>query len=59
MSKEKRLEMFKILVNDCAGKEGASSADIEVIMSQQAPITHAGKCIGACVGEEAGIVSLR
>lgn len=38
---------------------GASSADIEVIMSQQAPITHAGKCIGACVGEEAGIVSLR
>lgn len=56
MTKEKRVEMFVKIVNDCASKEGATSADIEEIIAHKSPSNRGGKCIQSCLGETTGIV---
>lgn len=50
------MEMFQIMMNDCATKEGASLADVDSLLKHKEPTTHPEKCIGACVGEQSGIV---
>lgn len=56
MTKEERFEHFKGLVNDCAGKEGASSTEVDAILAQQEPKTREGRCIAACIGDATGMV---
>lgn len=59
MSREEKMEMFKARITDCAAKEGASSADVDGIMTEQEPaggFTREGICIAACMGEVSGMV---
>lgn len=56
MSKEKRVEMFHKLTNECAKKEGATSADVDEIIAHKSPSAQGGRCIQACLGEMTGIV---
>lgn len=49
--------MFKKMAEECAGKEGATAADIEQALAKQPPTTKGGKCMHACVGEKIGFVS--
>lgn len=54
---QKKLELLRAIIIDCAGKEGVSSDDLENILSKKPPTTYAGKCVGACVGETVGMVN--
>lgn len=56
MPKEQALEMLKRLATECAGKEGASAADIDEIMAGALPTTKTGKCLRYCIGESLGLV---
>lgn len=52
-----QLDMLKQTIKDCAGKEGASDADVQEIFDRQPPSSHGGRCTIACVAETAGMVS--
>lgn len=58
ISKEQAMEMFKGLINQCSGKEGASPADAEEALAKKFPSTQQGKCLHACIGETLGVVGL-
>lgn len=50
-------EKMKAKMVECAGKEGASEAEIQNMLGHNPPTTHEGKCVIACVGEASGMVS--
>lgn len=47
---------MKQTIKDCAGKEGATEADIQELYDHKPPSTHPAKCVAACVGETAGMI---
>lgn len=49
--------MYKMMITDCAAKEGAPQSDLDAIFNRQVPTTPQGLCIGACVGDASGMVS--
>lgn len=57
MSKEDRVEAFFKMASNCVEKEGATTEDLEEILSRKIPKSRAGSCIPACLGETLGIVS--
>lgn len=58
LTKEQRIEMFKGIANECAGKEGATAADVDEAMARKMPSTRSANCLQACIGETLGVVSL-
>lgn len=50
------MEMFLKLANECATKEGASSADVDEMATHKPASSKAGKCLRACVAETVGMV---
>lgn len=51
------MDKYMAIAKECAGKEGASDADIQAAMSFKLPTTSPGKCLSACVGEQIKVVS--
>lgn len=58
MSKEDRVEAFFKMANNCVEKEGATTEDLEEILSRKIPRSRAGSCIPACLSETLGIVRM-
>ncbi|XP_055304108.1 general odorant-binding protein 28a-like [Sitodiplosis mosellana] len=56
LSKEQRKEMFYKVANECATKEGGSSADVDEIAAHKPASTKGGKCVRACIFEAVGIM---
>ncbi|XP_031638737.1 general odorant-binding protein 28a-like [Contarinia nasturtii] len=56
LSKEQRVEMFLKMANECAKKEGATSADVDELAAHKAASGKGGKCIRACIAENVGIM---
>lgn len=54
---EADMSSFELLASACAEQEGVSEGDLEALLSLQLPTTKLGKCLNACMGENAGIVS--
>lgn len=50
--------MVKQKIIECGKKEGASDAEVQSMMAHNPPTTHEGKCVGACVTEATGVVSI-
>lgn len=48
---------MKKIADECAGKEGASAADIEEVFAKKPPSAKTGKCLHACMAEKIGMVS--
>lgn len=51
-----QLEKLQATIKDCAGKEGASDADVQEIFAHKKPSSPAGRCTLACAGETVGLV---
>lgn len=49
--------MFLKMANECAKKEGATSADVDELAAHKPASGKGGKCIRACIAENVGIVS--
>ncbi|XP_055300730.1 general odorant-binding protein 28a-like [Sitodiplosis mosellana] len=56
ISKEQVIEMFKKMAEECAGKEGATAADLQEAAEKKLPSTPSGKCMHACVLEKIGFL---
>lgn len=57
----KKILLQYLMIDNCfliviVAKEGASEADVQEVLSHKPPSSHAGKCVGACVGEAGGMV---
>lgn len=48
--------MFVKIANECATKEGASSADVDELAAHKPASNQAGKCVRACLAESVGMV---
>lgn len=57
MTKERQMELFISLSNDCKRREGATDDDLAAMMAGQASVSHGAKCIQACMGERTALVS--
>lgn len=50
-------EQEQILISECAAQEGATDADVAVVLSMDMPSTRGQKCLTACISERIGVVS--
>ncbi|XP_055300742.1 general odorant-binding protein 28a-like [Sitodiplosis mosellana] len=56
MTKDQRVELFVKMANECAAKEGASSADVDELVVHKPASSKGGKCIRACMAENIGMI---
>lgn len=50
-------KMFTSMTTSCGKQEGASEEDVAGIIGLKPTNSHGSKCIQACLGEGAGVVS--